>query len=257
MNRPIFGLTLLFFSSCSTPDRSPPIVTPNHRLTAAEPSSRPENKLSYVIRDYCGWTVHIRSELLQPDKKIKTEKDLIMIILQLENVIRVVPSVAVEELKKIPFWISPAYAGVLGHAEYHLSEFWLRLHQRDIAMCKSIEFTNLKTLTQDFHRVPMFVLHELAHGYHDRVLGIDQPDILACYNRARTNKFYDKVARKDAQGKLSPGVKSYAMTNPLEFFAETSEAFFGENEFYPFNRTDLEQHDPETVAMLKKVWHVE
>jgi dipeptidyl-peptidase-4 len=47
------------------------------------------------------------------------------------------------------------------------------------------------------------------------------------------------------------------MTNPLEFFAETSEAFFGENEFYPFNRTDLEQHDPETVAMLKKVWHVE
>ena len=44
------------------------------------------------------------------------------------------------------------------------------------------------------------------------------------------------------------------MTNPHEFFAETSEAFFGENDMFPFNRKELEQHDLETVAMLKKVW---
>ena len=44
------------------------------------------------------------------------------------------------------------------------------------------------------------------------------------------------------------------MTNRQEYFAETSEAFFGENDFYPFNRTELQKHDPQIFRLLQRVW---
>ena len=44
------------------------------------------------------------------------------------------------------------------------------------------------------------------------------------------------------------------MTNPQEYFAETTEAFFGKNDFYPFTREELKKHDPKMFALLKKVW---
>ena len=40
------------------------------------------------------------------------------------------------------------------------------------------------------------------------------------------------------------------MVNEIEYLAEISEAFFGENDYYPFNRSDLESHDPQGYALL-------
>ena len=40
-----------------------------------------------------------------------------------------------------------------------------------------------------------------------------------------------------------------------EYFAESSEAYFGKNEFYPFVRAELKQHDPNMYALLEKLWH--
>ena len=40
----------------------------------------------------------------------------------------------------------------------------------------------------------------------------------------------------------------------MEYFAEASEAYFGTNDFYPFVRQELEQHDPEMFLLLKKLW---
>ena len=44
------------------------------------------------------------------------------------------------------------------------------------------------------------------------------------------------------------------MTKPQEFFAETSEAFFSRNDFFPFTRDELKKHDPEMFALLTKLW---
>ena len=35
------------------------------------------------------------------------------------------------------------------------------------------------------------------------------------------------------------------MTNPQEYFAECTEAFFARNDFYPYARDELKKHDPE------------
>ena len=44
------------------------------------------------------------------------------------------------------------------------------------------------------------------------------------------------------------------MTNEKEYFAESTEAFFSRNDFYPFNRTELEQHDPAMARLLRRLW---
>ncbi|MEE8389889.1 MAG: hypothetical protein V3S14_03710, partial [Anaerolineae bacterium] len=45
----------------------------------------------------------------------------------------------------------------------------------------------------------------------------------------------------------------YALKNDKEYFAESSEAYFGTNDFFPFVRAELRRHDPEMCALLKKV----
>jgi hypothetical protein len=41
-----------------------------------------------------------------------------------------------------------------------------------------------------------------------------------------------------------------------EYFAETSEALFSRNDFFPFTRDELKQHDPEMFALLEELWGV-
>ena len=51
-------------------------------------------------------------------------------------------------------------------------------------------------------------------------------------------------------------VRHYALTNQMEFFAEMTEAYFGVNDFFPFNRAELKESEPEIYALLKEVWEV-
>jgi len=43
----------------------------------------------------------------------------------------------------------------------------------------------------------------------------------------------------------------------MEYFAETTEAFFSRNDFFPFTREELHQHDPEMETLLERVWKLE
>jgi hypothetical protein len=46
----------------------------------------------------------------------------------------------------------------------------------------------------------------------------------------------------------------YALTNHKEYFAEMSEAYFGMNDFFPFNRAELARDERDTFDMLEKAW---
>ncbi len=48
--------------------------------------------------------------------------------------------------------------------------------------------------------------------------------------------------------------RHYALTDPKEFFAEMTEAYFGTNDFFPFVRAELQRSDPETFALLEEIW---
>lgn len=121
-------------------------------------------------------------------------------------------------------------------------------------MAKGVEFTNVRIFEAETRRMPVFVLHELAHAYHDLVLGFENPEVIAAYERAKKAGLYDAVERKSVSGGPSRIERAYAMTDAKEYFAETSEAFFGENDFFPFNRADLHRYDPGMEQVLEKLW---
>ena len=107
-------------------------------------------------------------------------------------------------------------------------------------------------------RMPSFTLHELAHAYHHQVLadGFDNPEIKAAYDRTKTSASYEKVERWFGNGRPNTQERAYAMANPMEYFAEGTEAFFTRNDFFPFNRAELKQHDPPLARLLAKLWGV-
>lgn len=219
-------------------------------LRAADP---PVTVSPREVRNIAGWHVHVSKALLATNPA-GTGHALELLKKQLEEIIRVVPSNAVVELKKVPLWVSPEYPGIGPKAEYHPDAGWLRQHGRDPAMARGVEFTNVRIFDAEVRRMPVFVLHELAHAYHHRVLGYDHAGIKAAYEKAKAGGKYDRVERQDARGRKSLD-RAYALANPQEYFAECTEACFGQNDFYPFTKDELKQHDPEMLALLEKIWN--
>ncbi len=46
------------------------------------------------------------------------------------------------------------------------------------------------------------------------------------------------------------------MGSPQEYFSELTEAYFGKNDFFPFTRDELKQHDPAGFALMEEAWGV-
>ncbi len=224
-------------------------------LVAMSLSVAPAHAASHQTNSIEGWRVLVHERLLAEDKAA-TDKALELLRGQLQEIVRVVPAQAVAQLRGVTLWVSPEYPGVKPSAEYHPGAGWLRNNGRDPAMVQGVEFTDVKDFEAETKRMPNFTLHELAHGYHDRVLarGFGNPEIKAAYERAKASKTYDKVERWFGNGRPNTREKAYAMSNPMEYFAETTEAFFSRNDFFPFTRSELKQHDPEMFRLLEQLW---
>ncbi|MCX6367897.1 MAG: hypothetical protein NTX57_14505 [Armatimonadetes bacterium] len=208
--------------------------------------------MEYIMRPIQGWTVKINTALRKQDAAA-LDWALVLLTSQLKTICRLVPLKPLSELKKITIWLSPEYPNTPPRAEYHPGADWLRSNGRNPEMVKGVEITDVKHFDAETRRMPLFVLHELAHGYHDRVLGNDEPRLLAAYKNAKAGGKYDRVERQDSEGRKRLD-RAYALTNVQEYFAEGTEAFFGANDFYPFNAAQLKAHDPELFALLGKLW---
>jgi len=204
-----------------------------------------------------GWRVLISGRLLA-EEKAATEEALGLLRVQLQEIVRTVPAAAVAKLREVPLWFSPEYPGVQPRAEYHPGAGWLRDNGRDSMMAKAVEFTDVRNFEAETKRMPNFTLHELAHAYHDRVLagGFGNAEIKAAYERAKAGGSYDRVERWFGNGRPNAREKAYAMSSPMEYFAETTEAYFSRNDFFPFTHDELKRHDPEMERLIAKLWGV-
>jgi alpha-galactosidase len=212
--------------------------------------------VGYQTKNIEGWTVHL-SDALLAKQQAEVDAALPLLQKQLQEIIQKVPAPAVAKLREIPLWFSPRYPDIGGRAEYHPGEQWLRDNGRNPLMVKGVEFTDVENFAAEMIRMPNFTLHELAHGYHDRVLSFDQPDILAAYEHAKSAKLYEKVDRWRGNGKPNTQERAYGITNHKEYFAESTEAYFSRNDFFPFTRDELVKYDPEMLKVVGKVWGVE
>ncbi|MFN0052409.1 MAG: hypothetical protein ACKV0T_09460 [Planctomycetales bacterium] len=275
----VFGETKLTYTKPTTrlkghlagydPDQAPRFVWPEHlekigeqirreavekRQQSAKPAAASFEPRKDKTQKVEGWTVHV-SERLMKEQPQQTKLALELLTGQLQEIVRIVPAPAVKQMQMVPLWFSLPYPGVGPTAEYHPGADWLREHQRDPVMARGVEFTNIERFEPESRRMPYFVLHELAHAFHDQVLGFDHPEIVAAYQRAVDSKSYDAVERTFGDPQVPNRTeRAYAMSNEKEYFAETTEAFFGKNDFFPFNRDQLARHDPEMFELLKRLW---
>jgi hypothetical protein len=205
--------------------------------------------VGYETKKLEGWTVFVNQELIhqQPELFGQMLKELEH---QLYQIGRRVPAPAVRKLKRIPIWVEdkqPDNPCIV----YRSDLTWLKDHGMNAGKFKCVEITNSRNFVEWTLRQPWLVLHELAHGFHHRFVTsrYRNPEIIAAFRRAKGSKRYDSVLRYS-------GVKetSYALTNATEYFAESTEAFFGTNDFYPFVRPELKEHDPQMFELLRRLW---
>ena len=273
--REVFGDTVLKYTKPQTrltghlagydPAKAPRFVWPERLMNARglikkiqlESYHAATGRKEHDTRLVAGWSVHISTKLFEQDAPA-LEKAMQLLRAQLDEIVRVVPKAAVAELQKVPLWISPEYPDTQSRAEFHPDAGWLSKHGRDPVMAKGVEFTNVRIFEAEMKRMPNFALHELAHAYHDRVLekGFGNPAIKAAYEKAKAGGSYERIERWHGNGRPNTFERAYAMTNPQEYFAENTEAFFSRNDFFPFTRDELKQHDPAMFELLCKLWGV-
>jgi hypothetical protein len=210
---------------------------------------------TYQTNTIEGWRVLI-DQRLRTTQPAELQRALELLRPQLQEIVQKVPGPAVERLREVSLWFSPEYENIKPKAEYHPGAGWLRANKRNPDMVKGVEFTNTRIFEAETKRMPNFTLHELAHAYHDRALtnGFENPEIKAAFDRAKKSGSYENVERRFGGNRPTTKEPAYAMSSPMEYFAETSEAYFSTNDFFPFTNAALEQHDPEMHALLAKLW---
>ena len=69
--------------------------------------------------------------------------------------------------------------GNLGSMQYHPSAGWLKNngYSTDLEKCVHIPRAADLATKRNINEQPWVILHELAHAYHDQVLGFDEPRI--------------------------------------------------------------------------------
>ena len=212
---------------------------------ALEDSSGPD--VQYEKRDIEGWTVFVDRRLLGKEDDVGLQV-LRLLETKLYEIGRAVPEGGCRQLREVPIWLG-VDNGHAPCAEYHPSREWLRKngYNPDKAQCVEIGCAE-KFLLWSKHQ-PMMVLHELAHAYHHQVIGHGHAALRAAYEKAVASEAYDAVLCHDGKTK-----RAYAMNNVKEYFAELTECFFGANDFYPFVRAELREHDPEGCRLLRELW---
>lgn len=197
-----------------------------------------------------GWIVHIDPALLKGEHAEMGSRALRMLADHLNRISLLVQGDQLVRLKKCEIWIEREHPS-LRAMQYHPSESWLRRNGHDPRLTKKVHIPRAEVLVSrsQLLKHPAVVLHELSHAYHDQFLGFDYKPIVDCYEKAMQDGTYEKVL-------LYTGsfAKHYGATSPNEYFAEGTEAYFYRNDFYPFVRAELKEHDPTLHAELEKIW---
>ncbi|RTZ64580.1 MAG: metallopeptidase [Verrucomicrobia bacterium] len=205
-----------------------------------------------VVKKLEGWTIKVDPKLLKKENKKFKDQVFTALANHLQRIKYILPAAKVKEMQKLPIWLDHHYEP-LGSMQYHPGATWLRANKHDARLVKHVHIPRAKALLNrgQWAKHPYVVLHELSHAYHDQMLnnGFENEEVLGAYNEAKEKGIYEKVLLYN--GRM---VKHYGLSNQMEYFAECTEAYLGVNDFYPFVRAELNEHDPRMYQLLKKIW---
>lgn len=203
----------------------------------------------YALERHHGFRVYVSYAARKVNDTTQPALDLLD--RQLKKVTEIVPKDALKTLREVPFFIEEQNPGN-PCACYHVSADWLKANGYIPEKVRSVEISNTKNYVEWVHlNQPYMTLHELAHGFHDIRFTHNDKYIGAVYRKAVASAKYDMVAHNRGEKR-----RAYALNNQAEYFAELSEAYFGENDFFPFRRDELKAFDPDGFEMIEKTWGV-
>ena len=213
-------------------------------------AERPALPTAHTTRNLEGWTVRVDDRLLTGPSAALGERALKLLQARLVAITFVVPEPALTKLRAVTLQLDRDH-GELRPMQYHPSRGWLKEKGYNEALAKCVHIPSAEGFLApfDIHRMPWVVLHELAHAYHDQVLGFDEPRLVAAWKKFRDSGQYQSVLT--SYGAMR---EHYGLNNVKEFFAELTESYFGSNDFYPFVAGELKQAEPETFALLAEIW---
>ncbi len=216
---------------------------------AAE-KTEPPKPTSRTVRKIEGWTVRIDDRLLKGPNAELGSRALKSLEARLADINAVVRPNRLEKLHAVTIVLDLSH-GKLGGAQYHPSADWLKDngYAADLARCVHLPRAAELLEPRQINVQPWYVLHELAHAYHDQVLGFDDVRIRDAYKKYKESGHGDKALLVTGER-----VRHYGLTDHKEFFAEMTESYFGMNDFFPFNRAELMTAEPEIYKLLLDIW---
>ena len=222
------------------------------KLLTPQPKGKPEPALptSHTVRKIEGWTVRVDDRLLQAPNEVLGTRTLRFLEGKLSDIKVVVPEDKLKKLQAVTIVVDLTH-GKLGPMQYHPDAGWLKAngYSPELEKCVHLPRAADVATKRNINEQPWVILHELAHAYHDQVLGFDEPRIRETYEKYRKSGRGEKTLLFNGQR-----VRHYALTNHKEFFAEMTEAYFGVNDFFPFNRAELKEAEPEIYELMAHVW---
>jgi hypothetical protein len=202
-----------------------------------------------IERKIEGWTVMVDPAVLAEENRQQGQAALQALANHLQRVKYIVPEDRAAQLQELPIWID--WQHELGAMQYHPDRGWLLAKGYDPRLVKHVHIPRATALLDrgQWAKHPYVVLHELAHAFHDQVLSFDDPTIISAYEKMKQEGNYQQVLLHSGRK-----AKHYALSNHKEYFAESTEAYFGVNDFYPFVRAELKEHDPRMYELMIKFW---
>lgn len=191
-----------------------------------------------------GFTVLVSSDYAaRPDERAAILGELAR---QVDAIAAALPPAALDRLRATRIWVEYDARRRNG-GEFHVSRKWLEENGLNPAKARGVEVNfNFYRWRQD---QPSMLLHELAHAWHHTVVGANNPGVNAAFAAAQASGAYDRVRRNDGRTE-----RAYAMTDAGEYFAELTEAYFGENDYEPFTREQLRTFDPRGYELMRMAW---
>ncbi len=236
---------LLVWAVCQLADADETVFKPVREPRAVEPV-----RFDPVVKQIEGWTVHVDPQMLEGEHAVAGGRALTMLANHLQRIAILIPEDRLAKMRELEIWIEHHHPS-LGAMQYHPNVGWLKSHGHDPRLAKKVHITRAASLLSRHQMIkhPAVILHELAHAYHDRHLGFNDPRFIKAYQKAKQSGSYEKVLLYTGRK-----VRHYALTDHKEYFAEGTEAYFYRNDFYPFVRAELKEHDPTLHDLLVEVW---
>lgn len=154
-----------------------------------------------------------------------------------------------EEISSLPAELESQLKAELRQIDSLLPERIIRMWQSDTVLIEKIE----KHCELVRKNQPLLLLNLFARNHYEHHLTTEEKTMIqSVYDQSIKNK-YRQVYYSNGE-KLEQNKRADAARDAETYFAELTEAYWGENDYYPFDYEELERYDPSGFQVMEQLW---